>query len=263
MVRRFILIGIIFVNLIITIGCYGQASYSPIVVDSVLLGGYANGKWYNADELYKLLSGKEVYKLYSINGYLGNSLSKNKDIDRETYFIYIDNDKYLNGCNVAISCNWDAQPRKPLLMNTNNDTYKQIVRKILNDNGLNKQVPVNITQLIKVDLEGDGIDEVIIAAENHKSPYALYNNDYSILVVRKIVDGTVKNIFLKKEIIKTSEEYIAEPAVIPSAVSILDTNDDGIMEIIINYQYYEGNSFSLYQIKNNKVNCLLSVTSGS
>ena len=66
---------------------------------------------------------------------------------------------------LTVLCPWDVQPRKATVMKPGNATYQGIVKKFLAAQGLNVETP-NIVQLFKVDLEGDGVDEVLICAQN-------------------------------------------------------------------------------------------------
>lgn len=58
-----------------------------------------------------------------------------------------------------------VQPRAAQLLPTGNATYKKLVARYLAEHGLRGARP-DITQLVSVDLDGDGADEMLIAAQN-------------------------------------------------------------------------------------------------
>lgn len=243
-------------------------NYYPLVYNGVLLGGYGNGLWHSSSEIYLELNGEEKYKIYTFDTLIGEGKG-NKPMFQDSPppdLINIDIDyqeEYLNGDYVALTSDWNAIPRIPKIQNNEIETYKEIVKEILQNNGIDKNIPINIKQNIKVDLEGDGVDEVIIMAEN-VSPLAGYlqNNSYSILFIRKTIDSEAKNIFIAKDIVVTDEEYIESVAMSYNIKSIIDANGDGVMELLIESAYYEGVGYSLYEIKNDDIKLLLSNEDG-
>lgn len=234
---------------------------SPIIFNNILLGGYHEGKWSTPSDVFGILSQKEIYKIYSLNSFIGEAAATEYLIDKEnTDLVHIDvKPKEDISEYTAISCDWDALPRTPIKQSNESEVYEEYVKQILQDNGLTDDIPINIKQNIRVDFEGDGIDEVIIMAEN-VSPLTGYlkNNDYSFLVVRKLINNVVENIYIAKDIVQTDNDFIESIALTYTVKSIIDTNGDGIMELLVEIAYYEGVSYELYEIRNDGSNLLMS-----
>ena len=119
--------------------------------------------------------------------------------------------------------------------------------QILADNGLFGET-VKISEIIKLDIEGDGVDEVLIIASNANSS-DMVNGQYSIVVMRKIMEGNVESIFLIKDIrtnlptelnTRTIYEY--------ELCEVVDLNYDGVCEFLINSEYYDGHCSFVYEI---------------
>lgn len=243
---------------------YGKSNnYHPIIVNGMFIGGYGNGKWLDSNDLYKRLSSKERFKIYSREKFLGEAAGI-KQGDNADEMIGLDSISCKEDDYFAIQCGWNPLPRLPKSLNVNNESYRKIIRGILDENNIKKSIPVRIKQIMKFDIEGDGIDEVIIAAENI-SPLKAYshNQDYSLLILRKIVNGKVRNIIMKKDIVITNKEYEELTPLTYQAKYVMDADGDGHMEMIVEMQYYEGISYGLYKMIDGKTECLLLNTIGA
>ena len=128
--------------------------------------------------------------------------------------------------------------------------------QILADNGLFGET-VKISEIIKLDIEGDGVDEVLIIASNANSS-DMVNGQYSIVVMRKIMEGNVESIFLIKDIrtnlptelnTRTIYEY--------ELCEVVDLNYDGVCELLIKREYYEGHCYQVYEIDDNEYKIVL------
>lgn len=99
---------------------------------------------------------------------------------------------------------------------------------------------INITQVIRTDLEGDGVDEVIVAAST--IPDDLISSqvgDYSIVYLRKVIDGEVQTAILGESIVEDLDNLFQNLAVFEVA-AVADLNADGRMEIVLNGTVWEG-----------------------
>ena len=69
---------------------------------------------------------------------------------------------------IAISANWDLVPHDVELLGTDSTTYKDIASDLLFGQGVDDPDPT-LVQLIRTDLEGDGVDEILVAAERKRN----------------------------------------------------------------------------------------------
>ena len=141
---------------------------------------------------------------------------------------------------IAISSNWDLTPHDVESLNLESEIYKGFASEILADLEIIDPDP-NLITLIRTDLEGDGIDEVIIGAERISgSLISPSPGDYSILFMRKIVGGDVTQQLIAGDV------YVGEMSygMLSSyrLIAIADLNGDNRMEVTAQYGYYEGSS---------------------
>jgi len=136
---------------------------------------------------------------------------------------------------VAISAGWAIRPHIFEAF-TDDGTYAGHARDLLSARGLAVPSPV-ITQLFRVDLEGDGVNEVLVVAEDMpENFFDAGEENYSIAFLRKVVDGEVQTAIFGASV---SPESGVEANTF-SIGGVGDLNGDGKMEIVTSGAYYEG-----------------------
>jgi len=184
---------------------------------------------------------------------------------------------------LTILCPWYVQPRKVTVMKTGNATYQGIVKKHLASRGLNVEQPV-LAQLFKIDLEGDGVDEMLIAAQNIAAsgevefepdqplitttglPEAAQPGAYSLLMLRKIVAGKVLEIPLHVFVSPKGSTPVDDnwtPPVVGKICQFADLNGDGTLEIITATACYEGYAYHVFEVAGGEVREVLSCGAGN
>jgi len=223
-----------------------------------LFGGSVDGKWLDGEKMKPKVKGGERYRLYTATKYLGDGIGSKAvkeaegpalNTPRVTLKTKVKLPKEENPCVIGICGTWNALPRVPKSQSTKQQVYLDAVKAILTQHGL-AGAPVNITKLWRIDLEGDGTEEVLISATTPRKGYpdpSPRKNDYSMLILRKVVKGKVATILLEKEF-QTKDEDFNAPNVF-TIDAVLDVNGDGVMEVITGWRYYEGIGRVVYSIK--------------
>ena len=235
-----------------------QTRVVPIVEMNVrgLLGGVENGKFVDAKTTAEKLKGNLNYTLFGIGGESKNKFTFGKpkndqDVCEDFYYIETDEEN-VSGVALGDGYRWNPMSRVPKSIDLNDAAYKKIVAGVLRSKGIAKTT-INLTQAVRIDLDGDGEEEVLITATRYKNGIAALDakvGDYSFVLLRKIVAGKVQNIVVTGEFIKNKTDYG-----VPSSFkisSIVDLNGDGKMEIVLYSEYYEGSSAWAVEIKENK-----------
>jgi hypothetical protein len=234
-----------------------QTKVVPILEMKVggLIGGVQNGKFLDAKTTAAKLKGGETYSLFSMmgkeEGEITGVLPKNdQDVCDDFFYIELD-PKPVAGVALGDGYRWDPVPRVPKALSLTDKTYIKVASDFLKLNGIAKPV-VKLTQLYRIDLEGDGKDEIIMSATHYSNDNtaSAKTGDYSFTIVRKIVAGKVKNLMLGGDFIKKGFDFGAPNTYEVSAV--LDLNGDGKLEIVHHGFYYEGSGTAVYQIINGK-----------
>lgn len=158
---------------------------------------------------------------------------------------------------VAVSAPWELQPY--LFEVTDDDgTYSGFAAEILSARGLDVAGPV-IKQLIRTDLEGDGVNEVIVVAEDVTPGFLMEVGDYSIVFMRKVIEGDVQTAILEETVVLGDDQQYSGAH---SVGSVADMNGDGKMEIVTNSAFFEGFGVSVWEYVNDDVGPVIRLQNG-
>ena len=241
----------------------------PIVeVESgFLLGATSDGKWVKAEEAAKSMQPGAVYRVYSLTEKVGEAKgSVPKSVSEpcpDTLEVSL-SPKPERGV-IAIAATWNALPRKPRTADVTQKVYVDAVRDFLKKRGI-KEPKVKITRILRVDLQGDGEDEVLISATNYFSkdgsvPSSAPAGSYSLVLLRRTVAGTLRTQMVAGEFYPSAANFSAPNSYDVGAV--LDLDGDGKLEIVVHSGYYEGGATTIYRCEPAAVKAVLSVECGA
>jgi hypothetical protein len=252
-----------------------KAEVHPIVEiqSGYLFGATADGKWIKSDEAAKAISDERTYKIYGLIQSLGQAKGgKPKPSEEEvcsdvlTVSLSPNPDKGV----IAIAAPWNALPRKPQVTDPTQKTYVDAVREFLRTKEID-QPKVKIDNIVRVDLDGDGEEEVLISATNYFSkddrvPMRSPAGSYSMVLLRRVVAGKVETQlvdgeFHPKAYVRKQDSFDAPTAY--KVIGTLDLDGDGKMEVVIHSHYYEGGETTIYRCDPKKAEALLSVSCGA
>ena len=261
------------------------AELHPIVEipSGYLFGATSDRKWIKADEAAKALPGETTYQVYGLTQSFvqakGGKPKAVEDVCRDTLSVSL-SPKPENGV-MAIAASWNALPRKPRVVDPTQKVYIDSVRDFLKTKGI-EQPKVKIENILRVDLDGDGEDEVLISSTNYFSkdtrdyapnvapnaevPMRSPAGSYSMVLLRRVVAGKVETQlvqgeFYPKAYVSSDGSFNAPNAY--SVIAVLDLDGDGKMEIVIGSQYYEGGATTIYRCDPKQCAELLSVGCGA
>lgn len=146
---------------------------------------------------------------------------------------------------IAVDADWELNPYPVTEIPLDSAVYRQIVSDHLASRGFIDLEP-EIVQLYRVDLEGDGADEVIIVADNHDGAF-FQQGVYSVVLVRKVIEEEVQTAVLHESIV--AEDLAADEfaiSVVARVSAIADLDDDAAMEVVLDSAYYEGAGTELW-----------------
>ena len=211
-------------------GCYPIVDFR----NGCLLGGLWNGRWHPSDTIMRKMTGKETYRLYALNKALGTTAGGKP----ESRAVEGDYGDYIRTAvtkeALGIACNWNAMPRPVRMQNTQQALYQQEVRRIVEAHGI-KAGTVVIHQLLRVDMDGDRQEEVVINASS--SGEVDETVSFRLMAVRKIIDGKVRTLVPFAGF--RTELYDDGGVSIPGRLEIagvLDVDGDGRQELLIRTQ---------------------------
>ena len=245
------------------------ADLHPIVeMDTdYLFGGSANGKWIKAEKVGKSMKGRTAFRVFGVTQEVGKATGgKPKSADAEVCSDMLEvslSPEPKEGV-IALSAPWNALPRKPQIVDPTTQVYVDAVREFLESRRMSDP-QVKITRILRVDLDGDGEDEVLINATN------FFNEDdeppmdtavpgsYSMVLLRRAKAGKMETELIAGDFYVKDESSPAYAYKIPA---VLDLNGDGKLEILVHSQYYEGSETTIYDCSGGKCEAALSVGCG-
>jgi hypothetical protein len=251
------------------------AELHPIVEvqSGYLFGATADGKWMKAQAAAKALTGEMTYQVYGLTQSLGQAKGgkpKPSEDDVCSDVLTVSLSPKPNKGTIALAAPWNALPRKPRLVDPTQKVYVDAVRDFLKTKRI-EQPKVKIENILRVDLDGDGEDEVLISATNYfeKENLSMRSpaGSYSVVLLRRVVAGKVEtqpvagefhpNAYLRK-----GDSFDAPNAY--KVIAALDLDGDGKLEVVVASSYYEGEAITIYRCESKKkVEALLSVSCGA
>jgi len=245
------------------------ADLHPIVeIDTgYLFGGSADGKWIKAEKVSKSMKGRTAFRVFGLTQEVGKATggkpkSAEPEVCPETLTVSLSS-KAKEGV-IALSAPWNALPRKPQIVDPTQQVYVDAVREFLESRRMSDP-KVKITRILRVDLDGEGEDEVLINATNYFTEDGDVPMDtaapgsYSIVLLRRVVAGKVETELIAGEFYVKDESSASNLFEIPG---VLDLNGDGKLEVIVHSHYYEGAETTIYDCSGGKCKAALSVACG-
>ena len=231
-----------------------------------LVGGKAGGQWLNDQQMVRLLKGGEKYQIYTMTRLIGSATGSKPKESQGTALgqleVKITPAPNLQEEMVAIGGPWNALPRVPKLASLDQEDLKEAVASILRQKGISNP-KVKLTQVIRVDLDGDGVEEVIVSASTYKEQEAVYSKirflqrgqegGYSLVLLRKVIQGKVKNLVISEDYCRGTSMPMRD-----KVAAVLDVDGDGLMEIILHGVDHEGWATSVFRVENTGVKQVLS-----
>lgn len=249
----------------------GNWAEAPLVVSQFgALGWWDGANWFQVDETSELpVDGGEDYQVVLLGS--DDMVTGSPEIVMcEPVFnigVEIDDTEALGEpwpgiTGVAISAPWELVPHF-LEVDTDDDgTYSDLARPLLAARGLDVAEPV-IKQVIRFDMEGDGINEILVVAEDISSASLFAEaGDYSLVFLRKVVEGEAATAVLGYSVV--TEVVPGEiPFILSYAVAaVADLSNDSKMEIVLHETYYEGVGWTVWEYVNDDLGPVRQIGSG-
>lgn len=230
-----------------------------------LLGSVIDGRYTDDATTAAYLRSGEVYRFYAPDQYLGHGTGSpasdyrhaHSDLTTSPYSVDVDE-------AFGISGNWNALPRVPKTLDAKYKGYRDAVAAVLRQHKLSK-APIEIDQVLGIDLDGDGEQEQLISASALTSDvfsHAVFteNGFYSLLLLRKKIEGKYTTIllggFFSSEYMNSKKSSVT--AVVTYVLAaVLDVDGDGNQELIVRADSYNKDAIIIYRARGAGVDELL------
>ena len=241
----------------------GTDAAFPFIVSQAGLIGYYDGEHWVTSELASPVVGGEIYRVIDLEGEVGTSVGSEVVICEPAGTPLVELDPPLVVTNdepseIAITgATWNLFPRPVEQPDTLPSDLVDNAVSFIEDRGLSDPEP-QVTQYLRFDLDGDGIDEEVIVMS--RLPENLLGNaaSYSLVMMRKQLDVEPADL-----IVAYSQGVDDNPYVVSHLVSaVADLNGDDRMELVVDGHYYEGNFTSVYEYIDDDLGLLEVLVSG-
>lgn len=153
---------------------------------------------------------------------------------------------------IGVISDWDPVPQTWQDVQPLPDVYLEELRRTLDAEGLDPDV-ANVDQAIRIDLEGDGVDEVfLVSNDSWDFTVGPTINSHSLTLMRRVVEEEVQTarLFFTRRTADDAESFFFLRSRI---AGFADLNGDGKMEILTQEEYYEGSSVIAWEYVNNDI----------
>lgn len=227
-----------------------------LVASEGVLGWVVDGVLFANDNGVAPAAAGDEYRLLRPEGVTGTAVGPAPELGCLGTTPFIDlgvtADSWPYDFPIGVSGTWDLFPQAVEVMATENQTYKDITRDLIAEFGIDDPDP-QLLQVLRVDLEGDGVDEVLVVAERLQAGglAGAQAGDYSIVYLRKVIGNEVQQLVLHHSTLQNlapDEFGYVEAFRVPT---VADLDGDGQMEIVTQSFYYEGSWTEMWEYVEN------------
>lgn len=224
----------------------GSPGVHVVTTELCVLGWWDNSEWFSSSDAPETVPPATAGAKYRAVGFAGESLLTGSAPFPGTaaweppWRIELSPPLSAVDAGVAVSGDLDPVPHALRVVSANQTLYRETVSDILASRGFD-DVPIELTQAVRTDLEGDGVEEVIFAAQHPEAGTFLREPGvFSFVVLRRVVAETAKTVLLYESIYTAADIGLATSVEPAELAAVADLNGDRRMEIILNGAYYEG-----------------------
>ena len=159
---------------------------------------------------------------------------------------------------IGVVGDWEIQPRPANQLGLQIDEYRQIGATFADDLGVDG-TSGKVVQVVRSDLDGDGMEEVLVTFEHFEEPFGA-PGDFSIVYLRApqitgpVVDTVVFSSFVAPELPDEQLPFMN----LARVLGVADLNGDGRMEVALRTWYYEGAGVSVFEFDGDSVVAVMS-----
>jgi hypothetical protein len=230
---------------------------NPIFYGKAFLGATSGGNWLYPDEVYALLGSPQVYDFYDQNFQPFRATAVVPEPRRwGAHQCGFWNIEFVDQGIGDVTPVLGVKPGQSVIFRPvenivpENELYEQYLQEWLLLQDI-QSPELGIKKILKVDLEGDAVDEVILVATNIEDSMGGLHmagaGKYSVVLMRKVIGAQVHTVPLVADIYYNTSPGINYP-IIYDVDHIYDLNGDGTLEIILSGRWWEGWGLFVHEV---------------
>jgi len=241
------------------------ADFSPLLYGKkydantffVLLGGIQGSAWLTPQQTVAQFAGPSDYNVYTASGQSFQVEGHAMEFSAPSQAYFIGTDVNLSAFGMfGVAPEWPVRQGTAQELSVAIEVYQDTVMDWVKGQGISEPI-LGTLHIFRIDLEGDGVDEIFISCTYLAGiPQSTLAGDYSIVLMRKVVGGEVLTVPLVADIYHSKQVELTFPTTY-SIASFLDLNGDGILEVVIDFERWEGFGALIYQIDGQNVTKVL------
>jgi hypothetical protein len=233
-----------------------EGTFSPVFYGSnsfLLLGGFSRDQgWISAENAFAYVNNEVEYDFFNPRGSFklrGSTL----ELSPTCRYHFMRSSASLPESMVGVASGWVTEQREIRELASNDPAYIQAVTEWFQSRGT-PPGEIRITRILQADLEGDGVNEVLVSATYFKdtSGHMTETGDYSVILMRKVSGNQVLTIPLISEYYVSSAPELSYPKTYTLAEAI-DLNQDGILEVVVDVSRWEGGGAIVFRVDGQNV----------
>ena len=238
-----------------------EGVFSPLLYGSkdsssfLIVGGIKKDQgWLSSDQAVQFIGSEMDYDFFGSNG-LVQMQGSVPEFEQPCGNYVIRSSVVMPEPMVGVASGRISEKRGVTDLSTDDPAYIQAVTEWFQSQG-NSPREVHITRILQVDIEGDGVDEVLISASYFTEKFAFLTEtgDYSIVLMRKVIGNNVLTFPLVKDYyISSVPEFEVSYPNTYTLVEAVDLNGDGTLEVIVDVRRWEGWGAIVYRVDGQNV----------
>jgi len=215
----------------------------------ILLGGVSRETWLTPEVSIARFAGEVTYSLHSMTQeYKYFVWGKAPEFSPTCKTYSIPTDAALDEPSfVGVVDGWDVTKHPVTELSGDGQFYGQVVSDWLIGEGVSSP-QVDSIHVYRVDIEGDGTDEVFVSATHlDESQHTTKAGDYSIILMRQVIGNEAVTKLVVGDVYRSQDLEITFPRTY-SLANFIDLNQDGSLEVVVDVQQWEGFGARVFQI---------------
>jgi hypothetical protein len=235
--------------------------FAVVVALDGALGWFDGNTWVQAQSSIPIQGG-ETFQIFGVGRPPAEAVAIDTndgcELIQPSVGVALDPNPWVSGLEIfgsnplAVSAPWDVAPHGVFPIQASPE-YVRIASELLSDFGVDDPEP-RFAQLLRTDMDGDGVDEIFAVAERRSDPSgALFDaptGDYSLAFARVVVGEEARTFVLASWVVKPPDDNgFGTDLVIYRFDAFVDADDDTVDEFALRSTYYEGSGVALYDYK--------------